>query len=532
MMKDGAKHYSGLEEAVYRNIEACKELAKTTRSAYGPHGQNKMVINHLEKLFVTQDAATILRELEVAHPAAKMLVMASQQQEAECGDGTNLVLVLAGALLQHAEDVLRLGLSVGEVIDGYKIALGEAHALLETLEAGRVADIRDRAAVRPLIRAAVMSKQYGHEDFLADLITDACLSAMPLNGAFNVDNVRVCKVAGAGVTASSVVQGMVFRRAVEGDVSSAENARVAVFSCPLDIMQTETKGTVLIKNAEELRNYSSGEEGIVEQSIKEIANAGVKLIVTGGKVGDLSLHYCNKYGLMVVRLMSKFDLRRLCKAIQATPLPRVTAPTPEECGHVDYARVEEIGDTAVVVFKQERQDTAVTTLVLRGATDNILDDMERAVDDGVNTYKAMGKDARYLAGAGACEMELAAHIARAAEARPGLEQYAMSKFAEALEAVPRALAENAGLKATEVVSKLNAAHGAGEKHAGVDVEALQAAVLDAPAAGVLDLYITKFWALKFATAAACTVLSVDQIIMAKAAGGPKPKEKKDWDEDD
>jgi len=293
---------------------------------------------------------------------------------------------------------------------------------------------------------------------------------------------------------------MVFRRAVEGDVSSAENARVAVFSCPLDIMQTETKGTVLIKNAEELRNYSSGEEGIVEQQIKEIADAGVKLIVTGGKVGDLSLHYCNKYGLMVVRLMSKFDLRRLCKAIQATPLPR--------------------------------QDTAVTTLVLRGATDNILDDMERAVDDGVNTYKAMGKDARYVAGAGACEMELAAHIARAAEARPGLEQYAMGKFAEALEAVPRALSENAGLKATEVVSKLNAAHGAGQKHAGVDIEALQAAVLDAPAAGVLDLFITKYWALKFATAAACTVLSVDQIIMAKAAGGPKPKEKKDWDEDD
>jgi len=534
MMKDGAKHFSGLEEAVYRNIDACKELAKTTRSAYGPHGQNKMVINHLEKLFVTNDAATILRELEVQHPAAKMLVLASQQQEQECGDGTNFVLIFAGALLQCAEEIIRLGLSVTEVIAGYKLALRKAHELLPDLVCGTVTDLRDKAQVQPLIRAAIMSKQYGHEDFLADVITDACISSMPTKtSAFNVDNVRVCKILGAGVLASTVVQGMVFRRLVEGDVSKAENCKVVVFSCPLDIMQTETKGTVLIKNAEELLNYSAGEENIVEEQVKAIAETGVKVVVTGGKVGDLALHYCNKYQLMVVRLMSKFDLRRLCKAIQATPLPRITAPTADECGHVDYARTEEIGDTSVIVFKQEKQESAMTTLLLRGATDNIMDDIERAVDDGVNTYKALTKDARYVSGAGSTEVALASSIATYGETCPGLEQYAIQKFAEALEAIPRAISENTGVKSNEVVSKLYAAHQQGHKFMGVDIDEETAAVVDAAERKIFDLYLNKFWALKFATVAANTVLNVDQIIMAKAAGGPKaPEKKKDWDEDE
>merc|ERR1712004_715407 len=159
MLKDGAKHFSGLEEAVIRNIDACKELTQTTRSAFGPSGQNKMVINHLEKLFVTNDAATILRELEVQHPAAKMLVMASQQQEQECGDGTNFVLVFGGALLAAAEDLLRMGLSVTEVIEGYKLALKKAHELLPSMVVGSVKDLRAENEVMPLIRADEIGKE-------------------------------------------------------------------------------------------------------------------------------------------------------------------------------------------------------------------------------------------------------------------------------------------------------------------------------------------------------------------------------------
>jgi len=324
---------------------------------------------------------------------------------------------------------------------------------------------------------------------------------------------------------------MVFKRLVEGDVTKAEDCKVAVYSCPLDIMQTETKGTVLIKTAKELLDFSSGEESVIEEQIKAIADTGCKVIVSGGKVGDLTLHYANKYGLMVVRLLSKFDLRRLCRAIEATPLPRVTAPTADEMGHCDCVRVDELGDTPVVIFKQERDESAVSTIVIRGATENIMDDMERAIDDGVNTFKALTKDNRYVPGAGATEIELAKQISQYAETCPGLEQYAIQKFAEALEILPRAIAENTGVKATEVISKLYASHQEGNKNVGVDIAGEGASVKDVVEDGIVDLYINRFWALKFATAAANTVLNVDQIIMAKQAGGPKPKENKDWDED-
>jgi T-complex protein 1 subunit theta len=531
MLKEGARHFSGLDEAVMRNIDACKDLADTTKSAYGPYGQNKMVINHLEKLFVTNDAATIIRELEVQHPAAKMLVMASQQQEQECGDGTNFVLVFAGALLENAEQLLRMGLSVTEVIEGYELSCKKALELLPDLVVDKVADIKNREEVVHVIRTAVMSKQYGLEDFLAGLIADACVSVTTPSGTFNVDNIRICKIAGQGVLSSTAMQGMVFKRCVEGDVTKAENCKVAVYTCPFDIMQTETKGTVLIKTASELMDYSRGEESQVEEQVKSIVEAGCKVVATGGKVGELYLHYANKFGLMIVRVPTKFDLRRLCKSIGATPLPRLTAPTAEEAGFCDQVRVDEIGDTPVIVFKQESNKCPIATIVIRGATDNIMDDIERAVDDGVNAYKALTKDNRLVAGAGATEIELAKLIASYGEKCPGLAQYAIQKFAESLEQLPRALSTNAGIKASEVLSMLYAAHQENKKTAGVDIEAGVPAVKDAVEAKILDLYITKYWAIKFATAAACTVLRVDQIIMAKPAGGPKMKENKEWDDD-
>jgi len=532
MMKDGAKHFSGLEETVIRSIDACKELSTTTRSVYGPNGLNKMVINHLEKLFTTNDAATILRELEVEHPAAKLLVMATQQQEQECGDGTNFVMIFAGALLENAEELLRMGLSVIEVSAGYDMALKKAHQILEELVIDRVKDIHDKEEVKKVIRTAVMSKQYGNEDFIASLIVDACIQVLPRSSHFNVDNVRILKVLGRGLYSSEVLNGMVFKREVEGTVTKLEDVKVACYSCPLDIMQTETKGTVLIKTAQELLDYSKGEESIVEAQIRSIADSGCRAIVTGGKVGDLALHYCNKYGIMVVRLLSKFDLRRLCRAIDATTLPRLTAPAANELGHCDMIYVEEIGETCVVVFKQEKEDSSVATIIIRGAIENIMDDIERAVDDGVNTFKALTKDNRTVPGAGAVEIELAKQITSYSETCPGLEQYAIQSFAKSLESIPRALSENSGFNANEVISKLYASHHSGGTNIGVDVMAESASVLDTLESNIKDLWLVKHWGMKFAVNAANTVLMVDQIIMAKKEGGPKPPKNPTNDDDE
>jgi len=533
MMKDGSKFFSGVEEAVIRNIDACKEFSGTVATAFGPNGMNKMVINHLEKLFVTNDAATIIRELEVEHPAAKMMILGSQMMEQEVGDGTNFVIILAGELLKQAEDLVRMGLKPTEVAEGYEIACRKALEVLESCACHEIKDAKNNDEVRKAVRTAVMSKQYGNEDFLADLIVKACTAIVPVaQTSFNVDNVRVTKILGSGLMASEVVSGMVFKRSVESNVTKVEKCKVAVYTCPIDSTQTETKGTVLIKSAQELTDFSKGEEDLLEKQIKEIVDSGAKVVVSGGKIGDLALHYLNKYGLMAVRLTSKWDVRRLCRAVNATPLPKLTPPTAEELGYADLVRVDELGDTSVVIFKMEATESKISTVVVRGATENYMDDIERAIDDGVNTYKGICRDGRLVAGAGALEMELAKEVTSYGEKCEGLEQYAVQRFAQALHVVPKMLAENTGVKANVVIAELAAAHAEGKAHAGFDIESDSASTLkedgtkhtiNAVENQVFDLMVAKYWGLKYATDAAATILRVDQIIMAKRAGGPKPR---------
>ena len=317
---------------------------------------------------------------------------------------------------------------------------------------------------------------------------------------------------------------MVFKRFVEGDVTSATKAKIALFSCPIDITQTETKGTVLIKTAEELKNFSKGEESLLEDQIKAVADSGANVVVAGGKFGDMALHFMNKYGIMAVRLNSKFDLRRLAKTVNGTVLPRMTPPTTEEMGYCDKVFVDELGDTGIVVFRNEGKDSKIATIVIRGSTDNYMDDIERAIDDGVNTFKGLTRNGKFLPGGGATEIALAQRLSEYADTLPGLEQYAVRKFATALETFPKALAENTGVNATEVVNKLHLMHKSGGVTQGFDINSELPATVDVKTTGIYDLYATKYWAAKYAVGAATTILRVDQIIMAKRAGGPKPRD--------
>jgi T-complex protein 1 subunit theta len=330
---------------------------------------------------------------------------------------------------------------------------------------------------------------------------------------------------------SSVMQGMVLKREVEGNVTKATKAKIALYSCPLDISSTETKGTVLIKNAEELKSFSRGEEELLEKQIKSIVDSGCKVIVCGGKVGDMALHFLNKYNIMAVRVLSKFDLRRIARTVGGTVLAKIVPPTPEEQGYCDNVYIDEVGDVPVILFKQDKDEGAISTIVVRGSTDNIMDDIERAIDDGVNNFKALTKDGKLVGGAGAVEIELAKQLSSIAESYPGLEQYAIKKFAEAFEVVPKVLAENSGFKSTEVLSQLYAAHQEGKSTFGFNIQG-EPLVTDVEQSGVYDLFATKHWGITYATKAATSVLYVDKIIMARPAGGPKPKENKDWDNDD
>ncbi|KAJ5417673.1 uncharacterized protein N7487_001223 [Penicillium crustosum] len=522
LFKPGYQSHDAEDGAVIRNIEACQAISGTVQTSLGPYGRNKIVINHLQKMILTSDAATILRELDVVHPAAKLLVMASQQQDAEMGDGTNLVIVLAGELLKKAEELIRMGLKTSDIVSGYEKAQNFALSVLEELEVDRLQDMRSATELSKALRTVVASKQSGTEDTLAALVAEAVLAVLPKNPLnFNVDNVRVVKIMGGSLEQSKVVK-------------------------------------VLLKNAQEMMDFTTGEEDRLEIAIKELYDSGLRVVVAGSTVGDLAMHYLNRFNILVIKILSKFELRRLCRVVGATPLARLGAPMPDEMGQIDIVETTEIGGDRVTVFRQEDANaiTRTATIVLRGATQNHLEDVERAIDDGVNVVKAITKDPRLVPGAGATEIELVERISNFADRTPGLPQYAIRKFAEAFEVVPRTLAESAGLDATEVLSRLYTAHhrttAPGESSSeedeeegssseeeepywttGVDLEIGDSdGTLDTVEEGILDLMATKMSAIRLASESARTVLSVDQIIVSRQAGGPKPPQGGgDWDQD-
>eukprot|EP00803_Ostreobium_quekettii_P000642 evm.model.scf_83.6 EVM.evm.TU.scf_83.6 scf_83:144034-148310(-) len=533
MLKEGYKFFSGVNEVVVKNIEACKGLSLITRTSLGPNGMNKIVINHLDKLFVTSDASTIVAELDVFHPAAKLVVMAARAQQQEIGDGTNTVIALAGELLSLAEGLLRDGLHVAEVADGYSKASKKVLDILESLviPGSENVDVRDKEKVSHFLTGSVSSNQNGFETILCPLIAEACVTVCPQNPEnFDVEGVRVAKISGGTLSDSVVIKGLVVRRETEGTIKIVKDAKVAVYSHAVDMSPTETKGTVLIKSAEELENYAKSEENQMEQYVKAISEAGTKVVVSGQSIGEMAMHFLEKYGIMAIKIGSKFELKRFCKAVQATIIATFRAPAPEELGFASSISVEEIGGTSCIVLRQpEDAKCSLATIIVRSSTESVLDDVEHAIDNAVNCYRTFCRDSRCLPGAGAAEIELAKILSEYGRKQTGLEQYAIAKFVEALEVVPRSLCESSGLNATDVVAAVHAAHANGDTLAGIDLET--GAPKDLTKAGILDLYLTKWWAVKLATDAVVTILKVDQIVMAKQAGGPKPRAGGPMDED-
>lgn len=288
------------------------------------------------------------------------------------GDATNLVIVLAGELLNMAENLIRMGgLQPSDIIQGYTKAQVFAQKALEGMFGGTpheseklivwylelshdsVKDVRNKNELSKALRTVVSAKQYGNEDIIADLVAEAVLTVLPKDAtSFNVDNIRVVKIMGSSLQQSQVVKGMVFGREPSGNRKHASRSKVAVFACPIDISQTETKGTVLLKNAKEMLDFTKGEEAQLEAIIKEIYDSGVRVIIAGATVGDLALHYLNRFDILVIKVLSKFEIRRVCRVIGATPLARLGAPMPDEMGTIDVVETLEIGGDRVTVFRQ------------------------------------------------------------------------------------------------------------------------------------------------------------------------------------
>jgi len=521
ILKEGGQHFAGIDEAIVKNIEACRRIGEITATSLGPNGMNKLLVNHLDKHIVTSDTAMMLQTLEVMHPAAKLLVMAAQAAEKECGDGTNFTATFASEMLTGALDLLREGIHMSDVIKGYELAVEKAVEFLQENICWEITDVRDVSQFARCILPIVGAKQLGFEEQLSEQIAKACVQVMPQDiKKFDTDCIRCAKVIGASPGASFVVNGMCLVRDAYGTERAKKKCRVAVFGVGMEMTSTEAKATVLLNSADELMNYTKSEEQQMEDFVKELVDAKVDVVICQGAVQDIACHYLNKYKIMILKISSKFDTKRLCKTLGAVALARLGKPLPEEIGYAEEVYCEEIGGTKCVQIKTG--DSRISTIVLRGATPHLLDELERAVDDAINLARCVvTRDRRFVPGGGAAEIELAHRLQQWGATVSGLEQYAALKFAECFEVVPKILAKNAGLNETKVVTALYAAHASGQKTACVNLAEEAVKPIDAAEAGILDHYDTKRWAIRLAVEAAMTVLRVDHIIVAKQAGGPK-----------
>jgi len=536
LFKEGYKQLSGLDEAVVKNIDSCLELSNITRTSFGPNGMNKIVINRIEKIFVTSDAATIINELEVQHPAAKVLTLAAAMQEKEIGDGSNFVIAFAGELLKKAKELIHMGVHTSDIIKGFTSAGKKAQELIQDLTIYTEKDLTNLDKLSAGVRTAISAKQFGLEDRISQLVATACLNSMPENPKnFIVDNIRVLKILGGKLDDCHVVKGMALKFEVESQAKKGTDLKVVCFTCVVDSVQTETKGTVLLENADELLNYNKTEEDHIHKIIKGFHDRGVGAIICGEKFGQMAMHFIDKYKMIAIRTMSKWNIRRLCRALGCRPCVTLDGVREEDFGFASSIKEIQIGGSKVTAFEQGPNQAVVSTVVIRGSTQNVMNDLERAIDDGVNIVRQMTKDARFISGAGAAEIELARQITQFGQTQGGLEQYAIKKFGEALELVPRTLAENSGLDGPALVTELYGKHADSSlenaSRFGLDVK--EGSVKDMTKEGVMDLLATRLLGMRLATNAAITILRVDHIIMKKPAGGPKkPKNRGHWDDSD
>ena len=519
LLKSGYRTFKGKNQTLFKNAEAIEDIASMTRTALGQNGNYKYIINMHDKLYLTKDTNVMAEQLEINHPAVNVLVDALKAQSSEQGDGTNFVVTFGGELMKYAAKLITEGLKVADVSEGYEKAYNKAMELLDKAEKHKVKDINNLEEVTKFIKPVIGSKLvHGQEDFLAPLVAQACINVVPKEKEkFDVDNVRVAKILGGNLMKSKVLKGMLVVRKTEGSVISCENCNVAVYNCEFTTKGAETNDQVVFKTADELLNYTKSEEEHMESVIKEIVDSGVKCVITGGSISNLAIHYLDKYGIMAFRTMSKFELRRIARSIGATLLVRLGAPTKEEMGYADEIKLTEVSSQKCILIRRESENNKISTVVLRGTTNDMLDNLERVVNCGVNAYRAVCKNPEFVAGAGAIDMYLSQGIVEYSREVKSLDQYAIEAFGEAFEVIPRTIMENSGINVNEKLSTLRAKN---TKNPNMGINIKTGEIEDASNFGVLDHLETKRWAIKHAYNSIRTIIKIDQIIVAKPAGGP------------
>ena len=523
ILKEGSRRSRG-REAQHNNIMAAKIVAEAIKSALGPKGMDKMLVDSLGDVTITSDGKTILDEIDVEHPAAKMMVEVAKTQDDEVGDGTTSSVVVAGELLSKAEELIDKNVHPTIIIDGYRKAADRALEILENIAIP--VNPTDKEALKKVAMTSMASKLVSeNKEQLAEIAVDAVLHvARKIGDQYRVDldDIMVEKKPGESLTETRMIKGIVLDKEVvhSGMPKRVENARIALLNCPLEVEKTEFDAKINIESPEEMNAFLKEEENILKGMVEKVAAAGANVLICQKGIDDMAQHFLARKGILAVRRAKKSDMEKLSKATGGRIITNIDDLDSGDLGYAELVEERKIGDDKMV-FIEGCKDPRSVAILIRGGTERIVDEAERSVHDALCVVRDVVQEPKILAGGGAPEIEVAKELREYAESLPGREQLAVQAFAEAVESVPVTLAENAGLDPIDVISDLRAAHEKGEKWAGIDV--FEGKVSDMKKLGVYEPVAVKKQVIKSATEAATMILKIDDVIAAgKMKAPPTP----------
>ena len=529
VLKEGTSRTTG-RDARRSNIYAAKVIAEALASSLGPRGMDKLLVDSFGNATITGDGATILKEMEVQHPAAKMLVEVARAQDDEVGDGTTTVVVLAGQLLTAAEELLDQEIHPTIVTEGYEKAMSEAVRILD--EIAEKVDPLDREVLLKIAKTALSSKVVAEfKEHLAQLVVDAALQVVEeKDGKYTIslDNIKIEKKRGESLEESQLIKGIVLDKEVvhPGMPKRIENAKIALIDAPLEVEKPEWTAKINITDPEQLKLFLDQEAEILRKKVERIRGSGASVVFCQKGIDDLAQYYLAKAGILAVRRVKKSDMEKLARATGARIVTRIEDISPEVLGTAELVEERKVADEKMV-FVEGCPNPKAVSILIRGGAEHVVDEAERAVHDALSVVRNVIREPRIVAGGGASETEIALRLKDLSKKLPSKEQLAVTKYAEALESIPAILAQNAGLEPVDVLADLRKEHAEGKKWIGINI--FTGKVENMFNAGVIEPASVKKQVLKSATEAAIMILRIDDII---AASPPKEKEKEKGGEEE
>jgi thermosome len=520
VLREGTERTKG-KGAQFNNIAAAKAVADAVRSTLGPKGMDKMLVDSMGDVVITNDGATILKEIDIEHPAAKMVVEVAKTQDNECGDGTTSAVVLAGELLKRAEDLIEQNVHPTVIANGYRLASEQAVKILKNL--GIKVDAKDEKMLRNIASTAMTGKSVGaNKEYLADIAVRA-VKAVLVQKKADLDDIKIEKKHGGSVKDTQLIEGIILdkERVHPRMPTAVKNAKIALIDSALEIKKTEVDAKIQITDPGQLQKFLDEEEKTLKGKVEQIKKSGATVVFCQKGVDDLVQHYLAKANTFAIRRVKKSDMEKLAKATGAKLVTNLDDLKASDLGFAGLVEERKISDSDMT-FVTGCKDAKAVSILIRGGTEHVVDEAERALHDALKVTAVAIEDGMAIPGGGSAEIELSQALTKFGTKVGGREQLAIEAFAKATEIIPWTLAENAGLDSINVLIKLRSEHeGKKRKNAGIDV--LTGDVKDMHRENIIEPMRVKTQAIEAATEVANMILRIDDVIAAKkGAAGPPP----------